>query len=364
MESLTDKYDSFDRVEHLVVVLRGIAPYRVEFFNQLYERYCHRLTIVGAASQLPEGVNKGIGLVSVAFKERRGFRLIRNLHSVVESLKPSIVVVEFNPKVITHWLLVPWCRIKLHVPVIFWGIGAREGGAKAFALAGYAHLANGLALYEDKARQKIGKWLGKGYPVAVLHNTVHSEKPIIEEIRRNSVLYVGALTKRKRLDELFRAAALLRKQKVPIELLIVGDGAERVSLENLAEDIGIAKNVKFFGEIRDKNELREIYSQALMACCPGQAGLFVLQAFANGVPFVTKVNAVTGGEIENIVDGQNGVLYQGGVDQLVEVLRLAYARPGLMEKYGKNAYEFYWAHRQVIHMVDRFVELCKRVSAT
>lgn len=59
-----------------------------------------------------------------------------------------------------------------------------------------------------------------------------------------------------------------------VDLLIVGDGEERKSLEKLSAFLGIKEKVKFIG-FRNRKELLELYNIA---------DLFVLASYSEGLP--------------------------------------------------------------------------------
>lgn len=59
-----------------------------------------------------------------------------------------------------------------------------------------------------------------------------------------------------------------------------------------------------------------------------------------GVPFVTRRNAITGGEILNIQDGINGILYDKYED-LVDIINDVIIHKDKYLEMGKNAYVYY-----------------------
>ena len=60
--------------------------------------------------------------------------------------------------------------------------------------------------------------------------------------------YVGELSKRKNQIFLIRAVAKLREDGIPVRLFLVGEGAEKESLEQEARRIGMAPYIFFLGE--------------------------------------------------------------------------------------------------------------------
>ena len=87
------------------------------------------------------------------------------------------------------------------------------------------------------------------------------------------VLYVGRLSKEKNLSSLIRAAGSLRG-RIPLRLVLVGDGPLRESLAAEARDAGVP--VDFPGVV-DQRTLSQVYAAA---------DVFVLASFTEGHPKV------------------------------------------------------------------------------
>ncbi len=110
------------------------------------------------------------------------------------------------------------------------------------------------------------------------------------------VLYVGRFARLKGIDRLVRAVALL---PADTRLVLVGgdgpDDPERVGLERLAADLGVAGRVRFAGRV-EHQALPPYYRAADVLVLPSlyeSFGLVVLEALACGTPVVaTAVGAV------------------------------------------------------------------------
>ena len=122
------------------------------------------------------------------------------------------------------------------------------------------------------------------------------------------VLFLGRLDYEKHIHNLLKAVAMLPK-KLNTQVEIVGDGGERKYLENLALELGIAKQVKFLGHITEE-ELPKAYERATVFAMPSIAELqsiATMEAMASGRPVV----AADAMALPHLVhDGDNGYLFQ------------------------------------------------------
>lgn len=129
--------------------------------------------------------------------------------------------------------------------------------------------------------------------------------------------------------------ALGRIGGAPVHLVVVGDGAERDSLERAARRCGVAERVHFVGY---QSAMRDYYLAVDALVLPSLTeGLpnVLLEAMALGKPaLATSVGAVP----EVIEDGRTGWLVQAGnVDALAEGLRRLLASRGQLPAMGGHA---------------------------
>jgi glycosyltransferase involved in cell wall biosynthesis len=123
------------------------------------------------------------------------------------------------------------------------------------------------------------------------------------------ILTVCRLHKYKGVDIVIKAFRTINYNDV--DLLIVGDGVERKSLEKLSAVLGIKEKVKFLG-FRNRKELLELYNIA---------DLFVLASYSEGLPRVLIeamgcgcIPLVTNaGDVTAVIrDGYNGFIVNPG----------------------------------------------------
>jgi glycosyltransferase involved in cell wall biosynthesis len=115
------------------------------------------------------------------------------------------------------------------------------------------------------------------------------------------LLFVGRLVRRKGVDVLLRALALLPDAR----LEVCGEGEERPALERLAAELGVAERVRFHGGL-GRAEARDRLLDAHLLVLPSRTmpdgevetlGVAILEALATGVPVV----ATRSGGIESAV---------------------------------------------------------------
>jgi N-acetyl-alpha-D-glucosaminyl L-malate synthase BshA len=119
----------------------------------------------------------------------------------------------------------------------------------------------------------------------------------------------------KRVTDVIRIFNLVLK-KVPSKLVLVGDGPDRSSCENLCRELELGDSVKFLGK---QAELVELLSAADLFLMPSQSesfGLSALEAMACEVPVISSS---VGGLPELVVHGETGYIAEiGDVERMAK----------------------------------------------
>ena len=141
--------------------------------------------------------------------------------------------------------------------------------------------------------------------------------------RAEHLLYVGRLSREKRIDDLFAAAALFDP---PRPVLVVGDGPARHALMARASHLLADRRVRFRPFVEGRAELADLYRRAACVVDPGPHetfGLVVFEAAASGARVVacddTPAAAVANGLIETFAAGD--------VHDLARAIMTALERP-------------------------------------
>jgi N-acetyl-alpha-D-glucosaminyl L-malate synthase BshA len=126
----------------------------------------------------------------------------------------------------------------------------------------------------------------------------------------------------KRVGDVVRIFAKVQEQ-MPAKLILIGDGPERIFIQQLVKELKIGDHVYFLGE---QDYLEPLFFCADLFLLPSEQesfGLTALEAMACGVPVIC---AETGGLPEVIKHGETGFLYPIGeikkmAESAVDLLR-------------------------------------------
>ena len=186
---------------------------------------------------------------------------------------------------------------------------------------------------------------------------------------RYLLLFVGRLVEKKGCHDLLRALALLPPalgQRTT--LWIVGDGDQKTFLEKTAKDLGINRQMRFWGAVSNQN-LPDFYAAADLFIAPsiearsgdteGQ-GVVILEAFAaRACVLATRIGGIT----SMVRDQATGLLVEPGnpqalasaIDQLLNDLELrkrladnAFAEVTARYSWARIAGEFEKLYREVL----------------
>jgi len=226
--------------------------------------------------------------------------------------------------------------------VLFWTHGwiHQENGIIGAIRRRFYKIAHGLLLYGRTAKI-IG--IECGFDAESLHVicnsldyecqkssrsrvTDHRIRALREELfpksNRPLIICTTRLIPVRRLDQLLEAMILLEKENHPVNLLLVGDGPEKESLQKFAAEKNLA--VHFYGPCYDEDKLAELVMAANVTVAPGKVGLTAMHSLAFGTPVITHddINQQMP-EWESIIPGQNGDLFKhGNIEDLARVIGL------------------------------------------
>ena len=192
--------------------------------------------------------------------------------------------------------------------------------------------------------------------IFIAHNTINVNYELIDPtLKKDIILFVGTLYKEKKIYELIYTyiRTLEHFDYKYLKLVIIGDGQEYLNLKKLIKERTLHHHIILKGEITNEHELADFFNRSIACVSPDQAGLSVLLSMGYGVPFITRYNAITGGERLNIINEVNGVFYNSEVE-LRNIFVDFINSPQKYLNYGNNAYNHYLDNATILHMYSGF----------
>ena len=177
----------------------------------------------------------------------------------------------------------------------------------------------GIAVSEAVKKASIVKRKIPREKMIVLHNGIIFDEfkipnniEIKEERKKwkldedtNVIGTIAKLRKEKGLEYLIKAVPRVLSAIPNSSFFIVGDGSLRNSLENLAKQLGIMKNITFTGFIENVSTILSIFDLKVLPSLTEGFGLVIVEAMAMGKPIIATD---VGGVKEILTDGETGLL--------------------------------------------------------
>jgi glycosyltransferase involved in cell wall biosynthesis len=340
---------------------RVLPSYRVPFFDLLAQS-CESMSLFAGQARPVEMIADGSQLLLTNYRPARNLHIFsgslyfccqRGFIRWLEETNPDALIVEANPRYLSTPAAVRWMS-KRGRKVIGWGLGAPKQSA---VWKRFVHQFNAMISYSQRGADE---YAALGFPrekIFVAHNSV-SAKPTLNVQRltlnvQPTLLFVGRLQARKRVDSLLKACAEL--ESTP-RLLIVGDGPERAALESLAREV--YPSTEFIGAKRGA-ELKPYFEQADLFVLPGTGGLAVQEAMSCGLPVIV---AKGDGTQDDLVREANGWQIQPeDYGALVAAMKNALLDRARLREMGKESFRIVSEEINIEKMVETFVDALNRV---
>ena len=172
---------------------------------------------------------------------------------------------------------------------------------------------------------------------------------------RFAVGWIGRMTAVKRTDDVLIAFKSLRDSGVDAVLCMVGDGPDRLPLEQRAHELGVARDTVFLGYQEDVAPFYAAFDVLVLPSGNEGTPVTVIEALAAERPVVaTRV----GGVPDVVRDGEDGFLVEAGAtEDLADRLGRLARDPALRARMGKKGRERVLPRYAVKRLVDDVDEL-------
>jgi glycosyltransferase involved in cell wall biosynthesis len=344
-----------------------LQPYRVPILLEIIRQSKINLTVCHSGKPLLNEVDE---IDEILISEKKIWKFVtheRNLVDMCNDFDVAVVMMYLQRLSYMKLLLSPRRKFKL----AYWGIGVKASISTKFdqpSIVNYARyfiaaVADATIFYTDYAKKKYINFGINEEKLFVMQNTVEVLVSKDESVERNTILFVGALYKQKKIFNLLEAylEAYSKSDEIPL-LNIIGGGDELEAVELWITENAMSHKVKLLGAIFDETVLKTYFEKAIATVSPGQAGLSVLKSMGYGVPFVTRVDAATGGERLNIENGVNGVLYESDENLSILINEMVLNKDRFLQM-GKNAKRFYYENRTPEIMANGFIDTVEYVMS-
>ncbi len=217
-------------------------------------------------------------------------------------------------------------------------------------------------------RQETLKTFQPSVPIQVIHNFIRgnpSQKAACRKIRERMapdgepiLVHLSNFRPVKRVLDTVEIAARVR-EKMPVRLVLIGDGPDRALAERRAKELGISDDVIFLGKQDDVYYLLALGDIFLMPSNTESFGLAALEAMTCGLPCITS-NA--GGLPEVNIHGETGFHADvGDVEAMSDYAIQMLSDNDLRETLSKNARAHALNNFHSDHIIPQYIRLYEDV---
>lgn len=345
----------------LGVQQRVLPGYRVPFFDLLAQRCDGGLYLFAGRPRPVEMIASGQTQIA-EYKETNNIHLFGGLFYLcyqqgfihwLEETNPDALIVEANPRYLSTTSAVRWMHAHGR-KVIGWGLGSPAVHGlrrkRRFAFVGQF---DAMLSYSQRGAEE---YAALGFPrekIFAAHNSVSpapEQKPNakLRTVDRATLLFVGRLQARKRVDYLLRACAELGSNP---RLIIVGDGPERAALESFAIDA--YPSAEFVGA-KHGAELKPYFEQADLFVLPGTGGLAVQEAMSYGLPVIVAKGDGTQDDL--VREGNGWQIPPDNYAALVSTMKNALSDITRLRRMGQESFRIVSEEINIEKMADVFVQ--------
>jgi glycosyltransferase involved in cell wall biosynthesis len=354
----------------LALQQRVLPKYRAPFFDLLASACNGEMSLFTGLPRPVEGIATTDKLQIADYHVGKNIHLFNGslylcyqlgLVNWLKEWDPDALVVEANPRYLSTPAAVRWMH-RRERPVIGWGLGAPRFDSAALSASrkgvgvriwsSFIRQFDAMISYSQRGAEE---YAALGFPcekIFVAHNAVSRAPTSVpdrraETVERFTILFVGRLQARKRVDFLLRACAQLKENP---RLVIIGDGPERAMLESLATEI--YPRAELIGA-RHGAELKPYFTEADLFVLPGTGGLAIQEAMSYGLPVIV---AQGDGTQDDLVRKENGwQIPPDNFEALVSTMKDALSDVGRLRRMGEESYRIVREEINLEKMVETFV---------
>jgi len=355
-----------------VILITNVFPhYRKSIWKLLIDNPLYDLKIY-------YGLNNNIGLFSppindsFSFENTKKIKGVKNywvfkkylfwqggLFKPVVTSRFDIIILLGDIATLSTWIWILISKIR-NKKIILWshGIYGNESLIVKHIRLFQLSLGDELLIYGERAKGLLLKYGFEDKNIKVVFNSLDYDyqKELFNDLKSTStkfdyffdnnlptILFIGRITKEKKIFQLFEAFNLLNTDSYRYNLLIIGDGSEKQSLEIKYHQLIKEKKVHFYGSEFDEIKIAYHIYNSDLCVSPGNVGLTAVHSLTYNTPLITHDNFKNQmPEAEIIINGVNGFLFkEDDVFDLSQKIELWFEQNNLSYNHRKLIEEKY-----------------------
>lgn len=266
----------------------------------------------------------------------------------------------------SSWIAALICKARKK-PLLFWGHGlyGNENILKKTVRLLFYKLADYHLVYGNRSRNLMIMSGFNSEKVITVYNSldydVHKrfykqkDQIVLNKLRMKLfpkeselpiVIFIGRITKEKKISYMLEAAHLSKRKGINYNCLIVGGGSELETLQKLSVSLRMEDSVNFYGPCYDEDMNAKLIMLAECCVSPGEVGLTAIHSMSLGIPVITHNNIFNQGpEAEAVIQNRTGLLFEeNNIKSLSDTIDdlILNKKKVLMEKYCIEQVSIFW----------------------
>ncbi len=174
------------------------------------------------------------------------------------------------------------------------------------------------------------------------------------------ITHVSNFRKVKRVDDVIKVFKKIN-EKIPSKLLLIGDGPERLRLEQLCRELNVCNDVRMLGKVQNVAELLAMSDLFILPSETESFGLAALEALASHTPVISTN---TGGLPEVNKNGYSGFLSDvGDIEDMAKNAISILKNDDTLLKFKRQAYH-HSLKFEIDEILPQYEELYNKVCCS